>query len=166
MVWLTIFLLLQPSSADTWRGLVVAPENRCTPLQRGRLPLPRERRAGHRRSPGRCVESLRLAGVQVDPRDRHRTHRGPRRSPRIGPVRVRRRDAPPLRHGSAEPHAGLAAGQPGSTSATAMQPTGCRRTTGVGSRRRVVAIQSAYGLTIDRREADALEAVLVRCEGR
>ena len=44
-----------------------------------------------------------------------------------------------------------------------MLPTGCRKRTVAGSQVASSKCESAYGLSIDQPEADALEAVLSRC---
>ena len=101
------------SAAETWRGLVVAPEHRCSPYDRrdysySQSVEPRIVAAlgGRVYGPytGRTFASRR--------RDRHRAHRRSLRGPRQRPVRGRRIDAPPVRLGPAQPHPGGPEGEP------------------------------------------------------
>ena len=100
-------------ATDTWRGLVVAPEHRCSPYDRKRdYPYPAVHRAGHRAPPGRCIRAVHGYLLRVDPADGHRAPRGDERGARLGPVCQGPRDAGAFRLRPPQPDTGVPAGEP------------------------------------------------------
>ena len=158
------FSLVHDASSETWRGLTVAPEHRCAPYDKKRdYPYPQSverdivRALGAVYGPytGRCFESTRQTDIEhivaaseahdsglcaADARTKARFSRDLRNltlaSPRVNRHEKSDRDA------------------------SEWMP----RRNRCWFAARVVEVRLAYGLTIDRREAQALERILSGCE--
>ena len=95
-----------------WRGLTIAPEDRCSPYDSDDYRYPQSveddivRDLGGIYSPYTC-ETFRLRHA-----DRHRAHRRPIRGARLGLVLGRRRHADGVRARPAEPDPGIALAEP------------------------------------------------------
>ena len=168
-MWLAAVLLLAGTlgvadAAETWRGLVVAPEVRCSPYDRQRdYPYPPSveadivRRLGAVVGPytARCFGSMRETDIEhiVATSEAHDSGLCARDQA------TRARFASDLRNLTlAAP--GLNRHEKGGKDAAEWLPARNR----CWFAATVVAVRRAYGLTIDRREADVLEGILSECE--
>ena len=156
---------VQSTVADTWRGLTVAPEHRCAPYDKaGDYPYPQSveqdivRALGAVYGPytGRCFASTSETDIEhvVAASEAHDSGLC------AADADTRARFARDLRN--------LTLASP---SVNRHQKTGKDAAEWVPRRNqcwfagRVVEVRQAYGLTIDRDEADALERILSGCEG-
>ena len=155
------------AAADTWHGLAVAPEHRCSPYDRSAYPYPRsvERRivASMRGSvygpyTGRHYLSMRDTDVDhvVALSEAHDSGLCA-----AGPTERRRFASDPLNLALAAPAVNRcgARGKCGSDAAE-WQPT----MNACWFAARVVAVKRKYRLSVDRREAAALERILAVCD--
>ena len=132
-------------------------------LRRGRLPIPAVGGRSDRRRVRRSLRSLHGPVVRQQVRDRHRAHGRAVRGARQRPVCGRQRDPAPLRH---RPLLNLTLASP---SVNRNQKRDHDAAEWLPDRNRcwfadrVVAVRQEYGLTIDRREAAALDRVLSTC---
>ena len=97
-------------AAQTWRGLAVAPEHRCTPYERGDYPYPQPVEARIVVGMGGCTARIRAA-LRQPPRDRCRAYGGDLRGPRQRTVRNGRGHEAAVRLGPPELGAGGARGE-------------------------------------------------------
>ena len=154
------------AAADTWRGLAVAPEHRCSPYDRSDYPYPRsvERRIvasmeGSIYGPytGRHYLSMRDTDVDhvVALSEAHDSG-----FCAAGPNARRRFASDPLNLTLAAPAVNRcgAGGKCGSDAAEWQPPMNA-----CWFAARVVAVKRKYRLTVDRREAAALERILAGC---
>ncbi len=154
------------TAGDSWRGLTVAPERRCTPYERGDYPYPQSVEAGIVASmggriygpyTGRYFASTRQTDIEhvVAVSEAHDS--GLCAADRA----TRRRFASdPLNLTLAAP----AVNRCGAAGKCAMDPAEWLPPVNrCWFAARVVAVKRQYGLTVDRREAAALERVLSGC---
>ena len=156
--------LVPDASADTWRGLTVAPESRCAPYDKKRdYPYPqsverdivRELGAVYGPYTGMCFASARQTDIEhiVAASEAHDSGLC------AADAEIRARFARDLRN--------LTLASP---EVNRYQKSGKDAAEWVPDRNRcwfaarVVEVRRAYGLTIDRQEATALEAILSSCE--
>ena len=155
------------AAADTWRGLAVAPEHRCSPYDRGGYPYPQsvETRivaslGGRVYGPytGRHFRSARETDIDhvVALSEAHDSGLCA-----AGPTVRRRFASDPLNLALAAPEVNRcgAGGKCGSDAAEWQPPMNA-----CWFAARVVAVKRKYRLTVDRREAAALERVLAGCD--
>ena len=154
------------AAADTWRGLAVAPEHRCTPYNRDGYPYPQSVEArivasmgGRVYGPytGRHFRSARETDIDhvVALSEAHDSGLCA-----AGPTVRRRFASDPLNLTLAAPEVNRcgAGGKCGYDAAEWQPPMNeCWFAA------RVVAVKRKYGLTVDRREASALKRVLAGC---
>ena len=163
LVLLAAFVLAAPASAETWRGLVLAPEHRCSPYDRKRdYPYPQSiereivRRIGaiYGTYTGTCFESMSETDIEHIVATSEAHDSGLCAADRA----TRRRFATDLRNLTlAAPHVNRH--QKRGKDAAEWHPAHNR----CWFAGQVVEVRRAYGLTIDRREAEALERILVLC---
>ena len=158
LIWTTT------ATAETWRGLTVAPEHRCSPYsaRNYRYPPSVERRIVARQGgkvygpyTGRCFGSIRETDIE------HIVARSEAHDSGLCAAgrRMRRRFARDLLNLTlASP--GVNRHQKSDRDAAEWLPEKNR----CWFAARVVAVRRKYGLTIDRREADALDRVLSACD--
>ena len=156
--------LLDTASAETWRGLTVAPEHRCAPYDKKRdYPYPQSverdivRALGSVYGPytGTCFGSTRETDIEhvVAASEAHDSGLC------AADAETRARFSRDLRN--------LTLASP---KVNRYEKSGKDAAEWVPARNRcwfagrVVEVRRAYGLTIDRREAQALEGILARCE--
>ena len=154
------------AAADSWRGLAVAPEHRCTPYNRGGYPYPQSVEA-------RIVASM---GARVYGPYTGRHFRSARETDidhvvalseahdsglcAAGPTVRRRFASDPLNLTLAAPEVNrCGAGAKCGSDAAEWQPP----MNACWFAARVVAVKRKYRLTVDRREAAALKRVLAGC---
>ena len=164
LLLLAVFFVAVGTAAETWRGLVVAPENRCSPYDKKRdYPYPQSiegeivRRLGAVYGPytGTCFASTRQTDIEhmVAASEAHDSGLCARDRA------TRARFASDLRNLT------LAAPQ-----VNRHQKSGKDAAEWLPERNRcwfaarVVEVRRAYGLTINRREAAVLEQILSQCE--
>lgn len=164
LVLLAGWPLSGPAAAETWRGLVVAPERRCSPYDRKRdYPYPPSierhivRRLGAVYGPytGTCFGSMRDTDIEhiVATSEAHDSGLCARDRA------TRRRFASDLRNLTlAAPR--LNRHQKSGKDAAEWLPDRNR----CWFAARTVEVRRAYQLTIDRREAEVLERILSRCD--
>ena len=154
------------AAADTWRGLVVAPEHRCSPYDRGDYPYPQsvEREivasmGGRIYGPytGRHYRSMRDTDIEhiVAVSEAHDSGLCA-----AGPTERRRFASDPLNLTLAAPGVNRcgAGGKCGHDAAEWQPPMNA-----CWFAARVVAVKRKYALSVDRHEAAALERVLAGC---
>ena len=154
------------AAADSWRGLAVAPEHRCTPYNRGGYPYPQSVEArivasmgGRVYGPytGRHFRSARETDIDhvVALSEAHDSGLCA-----AGPTVRRRFASDPLNLTLAAPGVNrCGAGAKCGSDAAEWQPP----MNACWFAARVVAVKRKYRLTVDRREATALERVLAGC---
>ena len=154
------------AAAETWRGLAVAPEHRCTPYNRGGYPYPQSVEArivasmgGRVYGPytGRHFRSARETDIDhvVALSEAHDSGLCA-----AGPTVRRRFASDPLNLTLAAPGVNrCGAGAKCGSDAAEWQPP----MNACWFAARVVAVKRKYRLTVDRREASALERVLAGC---
>ena len=154
---------LPQDAAGTWRGLMVAPENRCSPYDRKRdYPYPQSIEQDIVRGLGRvygpytdtCFASARETDIEhiVAASEAHEL--GPLRQ---GPCEARARFASDLRNLTlASPRVNRHRKSAKDAAEWLPERNRCWFAA------RVVEVRRAYGLTIDRREAMALERILAQ----
>ena len=154
------------AAADSWRGLAVAPEHRCTPYNRGGYPYPQSVEArivasmgGRVYGPytGRHFRSARETDIDhvVALSEAHDSGLCA-----AGPTVRRRFASDPLNLTLAAPEVNrCGAGAKCGSDAAEWQPP----MNACWFAARVVAVKRKYRLTVDRREAAALERVLAGC---
>ena len=164
LLLLAVFFVALGAAAETWRGLVVAPEQRCSPYDKKRAyPYPQSiereivRRLGAVYGPytGTCFASTRQTEIEhiVATSEAHDSGLCARNRA------TRARFASDLRNLTlAAPHVNRH--QKSGKDAAEWLPERNR----CWFAARVVEVRRAYDLTIDRREAAALERVLNGCE--
>ena len=155
------------AAADSWRGLAVAPEHRCSPYDRSAYPYPRsvERRivasmGGSIYGPYTGRHYLSMHDTDVD----HVVALSEAHDSGLcaaGPTERRRFASDPLNLTLAAPAVNRcgARGKCGSDAAEWQPPMNA-----CWFAARVVAVKRKYRLTVDRREAAALERVLAGCD--
>ncbi len=158
------FAIIASATAETWRGLIVAPERRCSPYDRKRdylYPPSIEheivRRLGAVYGPytGTCFTSR----FETDIEHMMATSEAHDSGLCAADRATRARFATDLRNLTlASP--GVNRHQKSGKDAAEWLP----RRNRCWFAARVVEVRRAYGLTVDRREADALERVLAGCE--
>ena len=154
------------ATADSWRALAVAPEHRCTPYNRGGYPYPQSVEAGIVASmggrvygpyTGRYFRSTRETDIDhvVALSEAHDSGLCA-----AGPTVRRRFASDPLNLTLAAPEVNRcgARGKCGFDAAEWQPPMNA-----CWFAARVVAVKRKYRLTVDRREASALERVLAGC---
>ena len=151
-------------TADTWRGLVVAPENRCSPYDRKRdYPYPQSIERDIERGLGRvygpythtCFASARETDIEhiVATSEAHDSGLCARDRA------TRARFASDLRNLTlASPRVNRHRKSAKDAAEWLPERNRCWFAA------RIVEVRRAYGLTIDRREAAALERILARCD--
>ena len=156
---------LPQDTADTWRGLVVAPENRCSPYDRKRdYPYPQSIEQDIVRGLGRvygpytdtCFASARETDIEhiVAASEAHDSGLCARDR------ETRARFASDLRNLTlASPQVNRHRKSAKDAAEWLPERNRCWFAA------RVVEVRRAYGLTIDRREAMALERILSQCDG-
>ena len=162
-VMFLVLVVLSPVGAETWRGLIVAPEKRCSPYDRGdySFPQPIEREIvrglGRVYSPytGTCFESMRQTDIEhmvatIEAHDSGLCARD---------RETRARFASDLRNLTL---AGPTVNRHEKGGKDAAEWLPDRNQCWFAGR--ILEIRQAYDLTIDRREAAALEAILSQCE--
>ena len=164
LLLLAVFFVAVGAAAETWRGLVVAPENRCSPYDKKRdYPYPQSiereivRRLGAVCGPytGTCFASTRQTDIEhiVAASEAHDSGLCARDRA------TRARFASDRRNLTlAAPHVNRH--QKSGKDAAEWLPERNR----CWFAARVVEVRRAYDLTIDRREAAVLEQVLSQCE--
>jgi hypothetical protein len=164
LLFLAVFFVALGAAAETWRGLVVAPEQRCSPYDKKRdYPYPQAiereivRRLGAVYGPytGTCFTSTRQTDIEhmVAASEAHDSGLCARNRA------TRARFASDLRNLTlAAPHVNRH--QKSGKDAAEWLPEHNR----CWFAARVVEVRRAYELTIDRREAEVLEGVLSGCE--
>ena len=101
------------ASAETWRGLTVAPENRCSPYERKRdYPYSQSVEQDIVRGLGAVYGPYTGDLFRFDPRHGHRAHRRDERGARLRVMRGRPGDTKAVRDGPPELDARLPAGEP------------------------------------------------------
>ena len=163
--FLAAFVLVGPASAETWRGLTVAPEHRCSAYDRKRdYPYPQSverdivRQLGAVYGPytGTCFASIRDSDIEHIVATSEAHDSGLCAADRA----TRRRFARDLRNLT------LASPQ-----VNRLEKSGKDAGEWVPERNecwfagRVLEVKRAYGLTVDRREVAALERNFSRCYG-
>ena len=165
LLLLAVFTIVGSASAETWYGLTVAPEHRCSPYERKRdYPYPqsieqdivRELGAVYGPYTGTCFSSTRQTDIEhiVAASEAHDS--GLCAADRA----TKRRFAQDLRN--------LTLASP---EVNRRQKSGKDAGEWVPDRNRcwfagrVLAVKRAYRLTVDRREAAALEQILSQCHG-
>ena len=155
------------AAADSWRGLAVAPEHRCTPYNRGGYPYPQSVEArivasmgGRVYGPytGRHFRSARETDIDhvVALSEAHDSGLCA-----AGPTVRRRFASDPLNLTLAAPEVNRC----GTGGKCAFDATGWLPTVNkCWFAARVVAVKRKYALSVDRREAAALERVLAGCD--
>ena len=154
------------TAADTWRGLAVAPEHRCSPYNRGHYPYPQSietaivaSMGGRVYGPytGRHFRSKRQTDLDhvVALSEAHDSGLCA-----AGPTVRRRFASDPLNLTLAAPEVNRcgARGKCGFDASEWQPPMNA-----CWFAARVVAVKRKYGLSVDRREASALERVLAGC---
>ena len=155
-----------PVAEDTWRGIRLAPEHRCTPFNRSAYPYPQsierriiERMGGRIYGPyeGRHFRSARETDIEhiiavSEAHDSGLCNADPTTRTRFA------RDLLNLTLASPEINRCGAGGKCGFDAAEWLPPR--NRCWYAG---RIVDVRRKYNLTIDRREAQVLESVLSRC---
>ena len=164
LFFLAVFFIAVGAAAETWRGLVVAPEQRCSPYDKKRdYPYPQSieheivRRLGAVYGPytGTCFASTRQTDIEhmVAASEAHDSGLCARDRA------TRARFASDLRNLTlAAPHVNRHQKSGKDAAEWLPERNRCWFAT------RVVEVRRAYDLTIDRREAAALERVLSQCE--
>ena len=154
------------AAADFWRGLAVAPEHRCSPYDRGGYPNPQSVEAGIVASMGGSVYGpytgrhyLRMRETDID----HVVALSEAHDSGLcaaGPTERRRFASDPLNLTLAAPEVNRcgARGKCGFDPAEWQPPMNA-----CWFAARVVAVKRKYRLSVDRREAAALERVLAGC---
>ena len=126
LVLIASLTLPGPVRAETWRGLAVAPESRCTSYERAR-DYRYLGRGGHRAGSGSRLRALHGALLHLDAGDRHRAYRRDERSPRFGSGSTRGRVRTP------DPRPGARAGDAGREGGATRRPgAGCIQRAGSG----------------------------------
>lgn len=152
-----------PASAETWRGIVVAPEHRCSPYRASDYPYSQSVEAGivarigkiYGPYTGRCFASTKETDIE------HIVARSEAHDSGLcsADAATRRRFASdPLNLTLASPAVNRHAKR--ASDAAGWMPNENR----CWFADRIVRVRRKYGLTIDRREAAALEPVLLRCQ--
>ncbi len=159
-VWLVV---PEMAASETWRGLIVAPENRCSPYDRKNYPytqsveqdIVRELGAIYGPYTGTCFDSTRQTDIEhivamSEAHDSGLCARGPT---------VRRQFAGDIRNltlASPEVNRNLKSSKDAADWIPAQNKCWFAA--------RVVEVRRAYELTIDRYEANALERIISRCD--
>ena len=155
------------ATADTWRGLAVAPEHRCSPYDRGDYPYPQSVEAGIVASMGGSIYGPYTGRHYLSMRETDIDHVVALSEAHdsglcvAGPTERRRFASDPLNLTLATPGVNRcgAGGKCGSDAAE-WQPA----MNACWFAARVVAVKRKYRLTVDRREAAALKRVLAGCD--
>ena len=153
------------SAAETYRGIDVAPEHRCAPYDRGDYRYSQAIEPRIVASLGKVYGPYTGTCFPEHGRDGHRAHGG-----NLGGARQRPVYGATVGEGGvcvrpAEPDPGQSGRQP-----VQQERQGCRRVDAcvermLGFVARTLEVRRKYELTIDRREAAAVEAVLSGCAG-
>ena len=108
LVGIGTLAVVDTAAGETWRGLTVAPEHRCSPYDKKRdYPYPQSVEREIVRELGAVVWALHGDVLQLDQADRHRAHRGCERGARLGALRSGPRNQGAVRAGRPKPHARL-----------------------------------------------------------
>ena len=152
--------LVAAVSAETWRGLAVAPEHRCGPYDKKRdYPYPqsaerdivRELGAVYGPYTGTCFVSTRETDIEhiVAASEAHDSGLCARDAATRAQFRAR----------PSQPHARLTPGEPAREERQGRRRSGSRPGTAAGSLHGCLRSAARTGLTIDRREAAALDRI-------
>ena len=156
-------LCIEDVAADTWRGLTVEPEYRCSPYSSKDYPYPQSveprivESIGKMYSPytGRCFTSLRQTDIEHIVA-RSEAHDSGMCSANFGTRRSFASDLLNLTLASPQVNRNLKRHYDAADWLPELNQCWFAE--------RVVAVKRKYGLTVDKREADALEGILSNCE--